>query len=206
MYHFCLPHLPLSSFKKSIFLSIYFVGTVLPNSSSTYFPLPLLSPVPHSLLTSFPLLSHFWHIYVERIELCHWLRYSNAGRVANEISHIPVSTCWRILQNCKFFQSTEFFASEHRLVVAILKPHVKSGRISRFNHTVLHLERLNALVCAHEYTMTVSNWFNVLSTLKDPVELWDTFKCETLQTAKEWIKKWCSLENIEKSRCQGLVM
>ena len=35
--------------------------------------------------------------------------------------------------------------------------------------------------------MTVSNWFEVLNTLEDPVDLWDIFKRETLEAAKECI-------------------
>ncbi|KAG0712627.1 Sodium/glucose cotransporter 4 [Chionoecetes opilio] len=73
------------------------------------------------------------------------------------------------------------------LVVATLKLHVKSRRISRGNHTVFHLEKLKDLTCAHEYAVAVSNRFDVLGALEDPVELWDTFKRETLQAAKECI-------------------
>ena len=35
--------------------------------------------------------------------------------------------------------------------------------------------------------MTVSNQFGVLDTLEDPEELWETFKRETLEAAKECI-------------------
>ena len=79
-----------------------------------------------------------------------WTCYSNAGRVAKEIDHILVSTCWRILQNCRVFQSAEFFATDHRLVVATLKLHVKSRKISRCDTNVYHLENLKNLICAHE--------------------------------------------------------
>ncbi|MFV0264558.1 MAG: hypothetical protein ACK5JN_19375 [Kluyvera sp.] len=62
--------------------------------------------------------------------------------------------------------------------------------------------------------MTVSNRFNVLGTLEDPVELWDTFKRETMQAAKECIGERPrsrggfaseeTLENIERSRAARL--
>ena len=94
--------------------------------------------------------------------------YSNAGGVAKEIDHILVSTRWRILQNCRVFRSAEFFATDHRLVVASLKLHIKSRK-----------PPLD--MC----TVTVSNRFGVLDTLEDPEELWDTFKRETLEAAKE---------------------
>ena len=38
-----------------------------------------------------------------------------------------------------------------------------------------------------EYGVTVPNRFGVLDTLEDPEELWDTFKRETLEAAKECI-------------------
>ncbi|KAG0726177.1 hypothetical protein GWK47_004418 [Chionoecetes opilio] len=46
------------------------------------------------------------------------------------------------------------------------------------------------------YAVAVSNWFDVLGALDSPVELWDTFKRETLHAAKECIG----------SRGQGVVL
>ncbi|KAG0726185.1 LINE-1 retrotransposable element ORF2 protein [Chionoecetes opilio] len=152
--------------------------------------------------------------WYQRSELHRWTWYSNAGGVAKEIDHILVSTRWRILQNCRVYRSAEFFGTDHRLVVATLKLHVKSRRISRGNHTVFHLEKLKDLTCAHEYAVAVSNRFDVLGALGDPVELWDTFKRETLQAAKECIGERPrsrrgfvsteTLEKIEESRAAGL--
>ncbi|KAG0713853.1 hypothetical protein GWK47_015271 [Chionoecetes opilio] len=143
--------------------------------------------------------------WYQRPELHRWTWYSNAGGVAKEIDHILVSTRWRILQNCRVYRSAEFFGTDHRLVVATLKLHVKSRRISRGNHTVFHLEKLKDLTCAHEYAVAVSNRFDVLGALGDPVELWDTFKRETLQAAKECIgerprsrRDFVSTETLEK--------
>ena len=62
--------------------------------------------------------------------------------------------------------------------------------------------------------MSVSNRFGALDTLEDPEDLWDTFKRETLQTAKECIGE-CprsrsgftsaeTLESIEESRAARL--
>ncbi|KAG0727408.1 Craniofacial development protein 2 [Chionoecetes opilio] len=153
--------------------------------------------------------------WYQRPELHRWTWYSNAGGVAKEIDHILVSTRWRILQNCRVYWSAEFFGTDHRLVAATLKLHVKSRRISRGNHTVFHLEKLKDLTCAHEYAVAVSNRFDVLGALGDPVELWDTFKRETLQAAKECIGERHprsrrgfvsteTLEKIEESRAARL--
>ncbi|MFV0265489.1 MAG: endonuclease/exonuclease/phosphatase family protein, partial [Kluyvera sp.] len=88
--------------------------------------------------------------WYQRPELHRWTWYSNAGEVAKEIDHILVSTRWRILQNCRVFRSAEFFATDHRLVVATLKLHVRSRRISSlftvlFNLFFLLLELVSPL-------------------------------------------------------------
>ena len=80
--------------------------------------------------------------------------------------------------------------------------------------TLFHLEKLKDLTSAQEYAVTVSNRFGVLDTLEDPEELWDTFKCETLEAAKECIGERLSsqsgfttvetLESIEESRAARL--
>ena len=49
--------------------------------------------------------------------------------------------------------------------------------------TPSHLEKLKDLICAQEYAVTVSNHFGVLGSLENSVELWDTFKRETLEDA-----------------------
>ena len=46
---------------------------------------------------------------------------------------------------------------------------------------MFYLEKLKDSTCAHEYVVTVSNQFEVLDALEDPVELWDIFKRETLE-------------------------
>ncbi|KAG0723422.1 Transposon TX1 uncharacterized protein [Chionoecetes opilio] len=152
--------------------------------------------------------------WYQRPELHRWTWYSNAGGVAKEIDHILVSTRWRILQNCRVYRSAEFFGTDHRLVVATLKLHFKSRRISRGNPTVFNLEKLKDLTCAHEYAVAVSNRFDVLGAFGDPVELWDTFKRETQQAAKECIGERPrsrrgfvsteTLEKIEESRAARL--
>ncbi|KAG0728627.1 Craniofacial development protein 2 [Chionoecetes opilio] len=103
--------------------------------------------------------------WYQRPELHRWTWYNNDGGAAKEIDHILVSTHWRILQNCSVYWGAEFLASDDRLVVATLKLHVKSRRISRGNYTVFHLEKLKDLTCAHEYAVAVSNRFNVLAAL-----------------------------------------
>ena len=87
--------------------------------------------------------------WYQRPELHCWTWYSNAGRVAKDIDYILVSTR-RILQNCRIFWSAVFFATNRRLVVATLKLHVKSRKISKCDHNVFHLEKLKDSSCAHD--------------------------------------------------------
>ena len=140
--------------------------------------------------------------------------YSNAGGVAKEIDHILVSTRWRILQNCRAYRSAEFFATDHRLVVAKLRIHVRSKKIPRCNSPRFHLEKLREPACAHEYAVAVSNRFGVLDTLEDPEEMWDAFKRETLKATEECVGERPrsrsgvaseeTLRNIEESRAARL--
>ena len=68
------------------------------------------------------------------------------------------------------FSSAKFFATDHRLV-AKLKFHVKSRKISRCDRNAFHLEKLKDSSYVHKYAVTVSNQFEVLDALEDPVEL-----------------------------------
>ncbi|XP_045121817.1 uncharacterized protein LOC123510602 [Portunus trituberculatus] len=117
--------------------------------------------------------------WYQRPVLKRWTWYSITGGVAKEIDHILISTRCRILQNCIVVQSAEFFATDHRLVLVTLKLHVKSRKPPRCDHTVFHLDKLKDLKCAKELAVTVSNRFGMLDTIEDPVELWNTLKCET---------------------------
>ena len=107
-----------------------------------------------------------------RLRIAGSLHRCNAGGVAKEIDHILVRTYWRILQNCRVFQSVKFFVIDHRLIVGTLKHNVKVRKPRRCDHTMLYLEKLKDLTCAQEYAVTVSYQFRVLDTLEDLVELW----------------------------------
>ena len=56
--------------------------------------------------------------------------YSADGVTRKEIDHILVSTRWRSLQSCRVYRGFEF-SSDHRLVVARLKIHIKKPKVSR---------------------------------------------------------------------------
>ena len=152
--------------------------------------------------------------WYQRRDLHRWTWYSNTGGVAKEIDHILVDTRWRLLRNCRVFRSAEFFATDHRLVVATLELRLKSRRISRCHQPVFHLERLRNEEVARQYAVAVSNRFEVLGTLQDPADLWDTFKRETLSAAGDCLgsrprrRRWGiseeTLNTVELSRAARL--
>ena len=49
--------------------------------------------------------------------------------MAKEIDHVLVNGCWRMIQNCSVYLSAQFLNTDHRLVVATLKLHLKSRRM-----------------------------------------------------------------------------
>ena len=40
----------------------------------------------------------------------------HAGSVAKEIDHVLIDCHWRMLQNCRIYQSAQFFNTDHRLL------------------------------------------------------------------------------------------
>ncbi|XP_076036536.1 uncharacterized protein LOC143022278 [Oratosquilla oratoria] len=148
--------------------------------------------------------------WLQRREPHRWAWYSNAGGVAQEIDHIFVSTHWKILQKCRVYRSAELFGIDHRLVVATLRLRIKSRRIPRCNLPEFHLEKLRDDVCAQEYAVPISNWFEVHDSLEEPEELGDIFKHGTLNAAEHCVEErprprsgvasWETLKSIKLGR------
>ena len=49
--------------------------------------------------------------------------------MAKEIDHVLIDCCWRMIQNCRVYQSAQFLNTDHRLVIATLKLQLESGRM-----------------------------------------------------------------------------
>ena len=111
-----------------------------------------------------------------------WTCYSNAGGVAKEIDHVLVDSRWRMMQNCRVYRSAQFLKTDHRLVVATLKLHLKSRRMlpsqSRLDVGKIKDERV-----AEEFANKLSGDLRGLGALEDPEELWSAFKTTTLDVA-----------------------
>ena len=113
-----------------------------------------------------------------------WTWYSNDRRDATISLSVLVGGSSR---TSFLFLSAKFCATDHKLFVATLKLHGRPRKSPRYDHTLFHFEKSKNLTCAQEYVMPVSSQFGVLNTLHDLVELWDTFKCETLEAAEEFV-------------------
>ena len=77
--------------------------------------------------------------------------------------------------------------TDQRLAIATLKLFVKSREPPISDQTVFYLEKLKDLTRVQEYAVRISNRFGMLDALENPEEMWDTFKRQTLETAKEYI-------------------
>ncbi len=111
-----------------------------------------------------------------------WTLYSNAGDVVKEIDHVLVDGRWRMIQNCRVYRSAQFLNTDHRLVAATLKLHLKSGRMvpsqARTDVGKLKDERV-----AEEFANKLIGHLGGLGALGDPEELWSAFKTTVLDVA-----------------------
>ena len=102
--------------------------------------------------------------------------------MAKEIDHALVDGCWRMIQNCRVYRSAQFRNTDHRLVVATLKLHLKSRRMvpsqPRLNVGKLKDERV-----AEEFANRLSGDLGGLGALGGPEELWSVFKTTILNVA-----------------------
>ena len=109
----------------------------------------------------------------------HWTWYSNAGGVAKEIDHVLVDGRWRMIQNCRVSRSAQFLNTDHRLVVATLKLHFKSGRMVP-SQPRLDVGKLKDERVAEEFANKLSGDLRSLGALGGPEELWSAFKTTVL--------------------------
>ena len=125
--------------------------------------------------------------WYQRPDLHRWTWISNAGNAVKEIDHILVGTRWKLIQNCRVFRSAEFFCTDHRLVVATLRLCLKSKRQSGSRPVRLDLEKLQDKSIAREFAAAVSDRCGSLGAQEDPNQLWEAFKCGTLEAARACI-------------------
>ena len=67
--------------------------------------------------------------WFQRPQAHRWTWHSNAGGVVKEIDHVLLDCRRRTIQNCRVYRSAQFLNTDHRLVLATLKLHLKSRRL-----------------------------------------------------------------------------
>ena len=120
--------------------------------------------------------------WFQRPQAHRWTWYSQAGGVAKEIDHVLVAGHWRMIQNCRVYRSAEFLNTDHRLVVATLKLHLKSRRMVP-SLPRLDVDKLKDERVAEEFANIMSGDLGGLGALGNPEELWSAFKTTVLDVA-----------------------
>ena len=108
--------------------------------------------------------------------------YSNAGGVAKEIDHVLDDGHWRMVQKFRVYQSAQFLNTDHRLVVATFKLHLKSRRMVP-SQPRLDVGKLKDERVTEVFANKLSGDVGGLSALGDPEELWSAFKTTILDVA-----------------------
>ena len=93
-----------------------------------------------------------------------------------------VDGCWRMIQNCRVYQSAQFLNTDHQLVVATLKLQFKTRRMGPSQRR-LDVGKLKDERVAEEFANRLSGDLGGLSVLGNPEELWSAFKTTILDVA-----------------------
>ena len=111
-----------------------------------------------------------------------WTWCSNTGVVAKESDHVLIDGHWRMIQNCRVYQSAQFLNTDQRLVVATLKLQLTSGRMVP-SQPRLDVGKLKDEKVAEEFANRPNGDLGVLGGLGNPEELWSEFKTTVLDVA-----------------------
>ena len=87
-----------------------------------------------------------------------------------------------MIQNCRVYRSAQFLNTDHRLVVATLKLHLKSRRMVP-SQPRLDVGKLKDERVAEEFDNKLSRDLGGLGALGGPEELWSAFKTTVLDVA-----------------------
>ena len=105
----------------------------------------------------------------QRPQAHNWTWYSNAGDVAKDIDHVLVDGRWRMIQNCRVYQSAQFLNTDHRFVVTTLKLQLKCRRMVP-SQLRLDVDKLRDKRVAEEFANRMSGDLGGLDALRDPEE------------------------------------
>ena len=111
-----------------------------------------------------------------------WTWYTKASGVANEIDHLLIDGHWRIIHNCRVYQSAQLLNTDSSLVGATLRIQLKSrGMVPSQNR--LDVGNLKDERVAEEFANRLSGYLLGLRALGDPEEFCCAFKTTILDFA-----------------------
>ena len=87
-----------------------------------------------------------------------------------------------MIQNCRVYGSAQSINTDHRLVAATLKLHLKSRRMAP-SQPRLDVSKLKDERVAEEFANRLSEHLGGLGALGNPQELWSAFKTTVLDVA-----------------------
>ena len=112
--------------------------------------------------------------------------------MAKKIDHVLEDGRWRMIKNCRVYRSAQFLNTDHRLVVATLKLHLKSRRMLP-SQPRLDVGKLKDERIAEEFANKLSGDLGGLGALGGPEELWSYLSMtEFLQDHPPCCFRWMS--------------
>ena len=120
--------------------------------------------------------------WFQRPQSHHWNWYSIAGGVSKEIDDVLIDGRWRMIQNCRVYQSAHVLNTDDRLVAATLTLQLKSERMVP-SQPMLDVGKFNDERLAEEFANRLSGELEGLSASRNPEEWWSAFKTTILDVA-----------------------
>ena len=93
-----------------------------------------------------------------------------------------IDGCWRMIQNCRVYQSAQFLNTDYRPVAATLKLQLKSGRMVP-SQLRLEVGKLKDERVAEGFANRLSEDLGGVGALENPEKLWSAFKTTILDVA-----------------------
>ena len=106
-----------------------------------------------------------------------------------------VDGCWRMIQNCRVYQSAQFLNTDHRLVASTLKLHLESRKMVS-SQPRLDVGKLKDERVGEEFVNRMSGDLGGLGALGHPEELWSAFKTTVLHDASGCLGTHCQAKRM----------
>lgn len=142
--------------------------------------------------------------YFKRKDIHKITWYSNDGHTRKELDHIITNKRWNLVQNCRTFRSAEFGNTDHRLVVASCKIHLKRCNTPGSSFFRPNLDKLADPDVRLQFLNTLQEKFADTAESEDIEDVWAEFKSGMMETAKSVLgkkvtkrKPWISQDTLD---------